>query len=97
MGGHSKDTIDWIPVMNEPLSYSCICGAAGDVGELEEHCLEKFRSVEDQQDHQIIGVEEPVSITEARQSWQELFAIQNRLVEVFEAPIEKIRQALLQG
>lgn len=83
--------------MNEPLTYSCVCGASGDLGELEEHCLEKFKSVEDRQDHQIVGADEPVAITEARQSWQELVAIQDKLVEVFEAPIERIRQALLHG
>lgn len=81
--------------MNEPLTYSCICGAAGDLGELEEHCLEKFKSVEDRQDHDIIGADVSDEVAAARERWQTRLALQTKIAELFDAPIEDVRDALM--
>lgn len=81
--------------MSEDI-YTCRCGAAGDLGELTEHILEKFKSSEDDQDHGIVEMEiEPDNIVEARQSWQRRTEIQHRLADLLEAPISDIRDAIL--
>lgn len=75
--------------------YHCSCGAAGDLGELTEHILEKFKAVEDTTDHAIVDIEvEPNTIIEARAAWQRRSEIQFKLSELLGASMAEIRDAL---
>lgn len=81
--------------MNEDAVYNCSCGAAGDLGELTEHILEKFKAAEDNQDHAIVDIEqESTTITEARAAWQTRTEIQVKLTELLGASMSEIRDAI---
>lgn len=69
----------------------CACGAAGDLGEMVEHCASKLGSGEDAHE---LDVEEPERIGALRAKRERLEDVRARLADVAGVTVDELREAL---